>query len=138
MARYLLDTNHIRLLEQCRLPFMGYYIRHMANVATSSISVQEVFRGRLAAINGARKLRELFDGYQFLEESLRTLAQLSIVRYDASAEREFQHFRSLKLKTGTPDQRIAATALANNLILVTSNTKDFAGILGLQLADWSK
>jgi predicted nucleic acid-binding protein len=125
MPLYLLDTNHVRLLEQCSLPFMNYFLTHIDHVATSAISVQEVFKGRLAAIARARKPVDLFNGYQFLEDSLAVLAQLPIVQYDAGAELEYQSIRALKLKNGTQDQRIAATALANNLTLVTENSRDF-------------
>lgn len=34
------------------------------------------------------------------------------------------------------DFMIAATALANDLTLVTHNTKDFANIPGLRVEDW--
>jgi tRNA(fMet)-specific endonuclease VapC len=37
---------------------------------------------------------------------------------------------------GAMDMLIAAIALANGLILVTHNTKEFARIPGLQLEDW--
>ena len=41
---------------------------------------------------------------------------------------------------GTPigayDLQIAAIALANNLILVTHNTREFERVDGLQLEDW--
>lgn len=36
------------------------------------------------------------------------------------------------------DLMIAATARAHGLILVTLNTKDFAGIPGLEVEDWSR
>jgi tRNA(fMet)-specific endonuclease VapC len=36
------------------------------------------------------------------------------------------------------DLRIAATALVHTLTLVTRNTKDFARVPGLRLADWSE
>ncbi|MFZ4558089.1 MAG: type II toxin-antitoxin system VapC family toxin, partial [Pseudanabaena sp.] len=37
---------------------------------------------------------------------------------------------------GAYDLQIAAIALANNLILVTHNTKEFSRIPQLQLEDW--
>lgn len=138
MPLYLLDTNHVRLLEQCSLPFMRQYLRRIPDVALCAISVQEVLKGRLAAISVARTATDLMDGYQYLVDSLAILAQLPIIPYDPDCEFEFQSLRTFRPKTGKQDQRIAATALAKNLTLVTSNTKDFAGIPGLQLADWSK
>lgn len=39
---------------------------------------------------------------------------------------------------GPMDLLIAATALANNLILVTHNTTEFSRIAGLLLEDWTR
>ena len=38
---------------------------------------------------------------------------------------------------GPMDLQIAAIALANNLILVTHNTAEFARVMGLSLEDWT-
>jgi tRNA(fMet)-specific endonuclease VapC len=138
MALYLLDTNHVRFLEQCQLPFMNHYLAHIPNVGTSAISVQEVFKGRLAAIAIARKPIDLINGYRYLEDSLAALAQVPLVQYDVDADREFQALRGLRLRVSSQDLRIAVIASAKNLTLVTSNTRDFAGIPGLQIADWSR
>jgi predicted nucleic acid-binding protein len=40
------------------------------------------------------------------------------------------------MSVGELDVIIAATAIVNNLTLVTHNTKDFERITGLTLADW--
>jgi len=37
---------------------------------------------------------------------------------------------------GPNEQLIAATALANDAVLVTHNQKEFARIAGLRLVDW--
>ena len=39
---------------------------------------------------------------------------------------------------GSYDLQIAAIALANNLILVTHNTREFERVEGLQLEDWQE
>ncbi len=50
--------------------------------------------------------------------------------------------RSKSQKMGTPigsyDLQIAAIALANNLILVTHNTREFERVEGLKLEDWQE
>jgi tRNA(fMet)-specific endonuclease VapC len=137
MPGYLLDTNQLRFLEQCQPTFMGHFLLHRANVATSIICAQEVLKGRLSAIATARRAVDLIDCYYWPNESLNALGQLTIVLFEANAESRFQQIRKLRLKTGSQDQRIAATALANGMTLVTSNIRDFKGVPGLQLADWS-
>jgi tRNA(fMet)-specific endonuclease VapC len=40
------------------------------------------------------------------------------------------------LLIGSYDIQIAATALANNCVLVTHNTREFSRVEGLQIEDW--
>ena len=65
---------------------------------------------------------------------------VDIVEIDALVIERWAEVRAWQLDRGcqTPklDLLIAATALVHNLTLGTHNTKDFADISGLQLADW--
>lgn len=47
------------------------------------------------------------------------------------------HLEAQGQPIGAMDMLIAAIALANNLILVTHNTKEFSRIPGLKLDDWT-
>jgi tRNA(fMet)-specific endonuclease VapC len=58
-----------------------------------------------------------------------------VVSYDQAVEDEFQRIRHIRI--GTQDLKIAATALANRLPLVTGNRRDFAQVPGLVIEDWS-
>ncbi len=49
----------------------------------------------------------------------------------------YESLKKLHRRTGTMDLRIAATALANNAILVTRNTQDFAEIENLKIENWA-
>jgi tRNA(fMet)-specific endonuclease VapC len=59
---------------------------------------------------------------------------------DSAAER-YGRIRTDLAMQGTPigpnDLMIAAIALANNLTLVTHNTREFARVDGLPLEDWT-
>ncbi|MEL6903712.1 MAG: type II toxin-antitoxin system VapC family toxin, partial [Cyanobacteria bacterium J06606_4] len=49
----------------------------------------------------------------------------------------FEKMRSRKVRVGTMDLRIAATALSNNLTLLTRNMKDFDKVPNLHTEDWT-
>ena len=61
--------------------------------------------------------------------------------FDDAAAEVYGHIRADLAVQGTPigpnDLLIAAIALANNLILVTHNTREFARVAGLALEDWT-
>jgi tRNA(fMet)-specific endonuclease VapC len=73
--------------------------------------------------------------YTLLEGTVLRFAKLPIVSYDQPAEVWFQQLRTVRI--GTQDRKIGAIALANQLVLVTRNRRDFALIPGLVLEDWS-
>jgi tRNA(fMet)-specific endonuclease VapC len=50
----------------------------------------------------------------------------------------FDNMRKQRVRIGTMDLRIAAIALAQNLVVLTRNSKDFNQVPGLQIEDWTK
>lgn len=122
MPRFLLDTNHLTLLEQCQVPFMGRFLHHRADVVTGIVNVQEVLKGRLAALAAARKPAEIIRGYELLDLSISTITQVPILPFDAVAEGAFQQVRSLRPRIGSRDEQIAAIWLGNGLTLVTQHS----------------
>jgi tRNA(fMet)-specific endonuclease VapC len=101
------------------------------------ITVEEYLRGRLAFLAKARDASRRVQGYFWLQQSLQMLCSWVIVPYVLSAEQQFQYLVNQRLRVGTQDLKIAATALANKLVLVTRNQRDFAQIPGLVIEDWS-
>jgi tRNA(fMet)-specific endonuclease VapC len=75
--------------------------------------------------------------YDLLLDALQLFGQFPLVPFDTACESQFQQLRGLRLRVGSQDLRIAATALANRLTLVTRNRKDFTRVPGLALDDWS-
>jgi len=69
----------------------------------------------------------------------RRLADLPVMPWNTAAD-IYGEIAALIRRQGTPigemDTQIAAHALAENLILVTHNTRHFERILGLRLEDW--
>ena len=70
----------------------------------------------------------------------RFLAEFVSLPFDDLAAMTFGVIRSQLETNGTPigayDLQIAAIALANNLTLVTHNTREFGRVEGLQIEDW--
>jgi tRNA(fMet)-specific endonuclease VapC len=138
MLRFLFDTDHLTLYHH-RHPQLMHRMEMQPPdaVGVSAVTAEESMRGRLAALSRARNGPMRILQYRHLLESLNLLSQFIQVPYDQASENHFQQLRTSRLKVGTQDLKIAAIALANNLILLTRNRRDFGRIPGLSLDDWS-
>jgi tRNA(fMet)-specific endonuclease VapC len=136
MLGYLFDNDHLTLFQNGH-PLVSLRLRSQpaATVGIGVITVEEALRGRPARLarsgDGAARIRH----HAFLEQALVDFAQFPVVSYDQAVEDEFQRIRHIRI--GTQDLKIAATALANRLPLVTGNRRDFAKVPGLVIEDWS-
>src|SRR5690606_12838996 len=130
--KYLLDTNTcIRHLNRRSESI----IRKLASLVPEDIAVCSVVKA------------ELFYGARKSNQPERTLArqQLFLNRFtpqpfDDRAADIYGSVRAQLEARGTPigpnDLMIAAIAVANGLILVTNNVREFSRVDGLQLDDW--
>jgi tRNA(fMet)-specific endonuclease VapC len=109
------------------------------SVGISIVSVAEVLQGWLAAVNRsqAKGKPDICVAYDDLLEAHGDLALFNVLRYSAQAELVFHSFTSAVKRVGANDCRIAATAIAHGLIVVTRNTRDFERIPGVQFEDWT-
>ena len=68
------------------------------------------------------------------------LSSIEILPYGENAADEYGEIRSALEKSGTPiggmDMLIASHAKAENLILVTNNTKEFIRVPQIKLENW--
>ncbi len=138
MLQFLLDTDHLTLFHHGH----GALEQHLAGQAPGAVglavvTVEECLRGRLAALAGAPDGAARIARYAQLIDSLQLFQQFPVAQFDQPAENQFQDLRSMRLRVGAQDLKIAAIALANNLVLVTRNRRDFGRIPGLGLDDWS-
>ena len=129
---YLLDTN------ACIIHLKGknFHLKQkldnipLSEIAVCSVVKDELFYGSLRSANPERNLR--------LQQEF--LSQFLSLPFDDQSAVVFGEIRAQLAAKGTPigayDLQIAAIALANNLILVTHNTKEFSRISQLQLEDW--
>jgi tRNA(fMet)-specific endonuclease VapC len=104
------------------------------------VSVEEVFRGQLNALRtsaagkGKAPLPKVYD---YLLKSVARVAAFRILPYTPAADAEFNRLRSLKVRIGTQDLRIASVALTLGATLVTRNARDYRQVPGLALDVWN-
>ena len=100
-------------------------------IFVSSLTVMEVKYG--LAINPQRAVK-----IQSIIEIL--LSSITILPFDSKEAEQAAHIRSFLKLTGSPigayDLLIAATAVINNHIVVTSNVREFQRVPNLQIENW--
>ena len=131
---YLLDTNVcIRLLNHKHEGLIQHFRRlHPREIALCSIVKSELYYG-------ARHSRRVEANLQLLVQFF--LPLLSLPFDDRCAEEAGLIRADLEeqgMSIGPNDVLIAATARANDAVLVTHNTHEFARVTGLRLVDWEK
>lgn len=129
---YLPDTNAcIRYLNPVDSPLARKMrAKPPQDIALCSIVKMELYYGAYRSSRQADNLLLLS----------RFFAVFQPLPFDDTAADLCGRLRALLANAGTPigpyDLQIAAIALANNLILVTHNTREFSRVPGLLLEDW--
>jgi tRNA(fMet)-specific endonuclease VapC len=142
-VKYLLDTDHISILQrQSGREFAILSARvsreSRSDLGFSIVSFHEQILGAHAYINRARKAEDIVRGYAMLARILRQFAVAPVVPFDAGAAVFFDGLGTRRLRVDAMDLRIASIALARGLVLLTSNTADFAKVPDLVTEDWTK
>lgn len=118
--RYLLDTN--LLCKESHPRVRNWVMQHQLQIGIASMTVAEIAQGIEALPRERRRAR--------LETFLDDLMEdYPILPFDGAAALAWGRYVA---KAGRPlpvrDSIIAATALANDLEVVTENTGDFVGV----------
>jgi predicted nucleic acid-binding protein len=119
--RYLLDTNV--LSQQDTHPrARAWIVQHQLQLGLASMTIAEIAQGIESLPTGRRRLR--FE--KLLEEMLEDFPVVAFGTNEALVWGRYvsKANRPLPMR----DSVIAATALANNLQVVTGNEKDFPGV----------
>ena len=129
---YLLDTNAcIRFLNGRS----ANLARKLSAVSQFDIATCAIVRAEL--FYGSKKSRKSATNLAIQEAFLNSFVSLP---FDDKAADIYADIRAQLEKAGTQigpnDYLIASIALANKLILVTHNTKEFSRVSGLSLEDW--
>lgn len=140
---HLLDTDHLTILQRAAGTDYAVLLANMSrhaddDVCASVVSLHEHARGAHAAINSAKNAVDVIRGYDFMFDIIEAYRKMTLLRFDAAAASEFDNLKARKIRVGTMDLRIAAIALANKLVLVTHNARDFAQVPALTIEDWTK
>lgn len=137
-----MDTDHLSLFERNHPKVVNRVLAKRQNepqeLSTTIVSLQEQLEGRLAQIRKARDPERLTMAYKFLKKTLGLFADVTILDYDAAADRYFQTFRKEGIRIGTQDLRIASIVLSNKGVLLTRNLRDFEKVPGLAVEDWAQ
>ena len=133
MIRYLLDTN-----------IVSYFIKGINDGLIERMELG--FTAQSIAISAVTRA-ELRFGMEMMDAKDRRRARITLLLDDlpalpwtADAADLFGEIKAKLQREGTPigdfDTQIGAHALAEDLILVTHNTRHFERIVGLKLEDW--
>jgi len=132
LSKYLLDTNICIYIIKNKPKTVKEKFESLSigDVCISSVTVSEL-------VYGAYKSQKI-------EQNLKTLEKfflpLEVVDFDYKASYEYGKIRADLEKRGRIigqlDMQIAGVALANDMILVTNNTKEFERVASLKLENW--
>lgn len=116
--RYLIDSNIL-------IEFVGKLLPESASISLSTIIDADF---NISFINKIEVL-----GHHSADEAwINFINQASILTADDDIIGQTIQIRK-KLKIKVPDALVAATAVVNNLVLLTRNTQDFKGIENLEV-----
>jgi tRNA(fMet)-specific endonuclease VapC len=137
--RYILDTDTVTYQQLGR----ELVLRHLSQtpsdeIATTVVTMYEQLRGRLAAVNRQQTALQLQRAFHHLRATQLYYCQVPVLLFDESAQAHYEDLLKQKIRIGTQDLRIAAIALSERAVLVTSNQRHFGEVPGLRLEDWNQ
>jgi tRNA(fMet)-specific endonuclease VapC len=133
MTRYLLDTD----ICSFALRNAGGIRKRLARVKSSDLAVSTV-----TLAEGWTGSRKSASPERWLTAWRHLVAPWVVLDFDAACADVYSSIRSTLERRGTMiggnDCMIAATALANELVLVTHNVEEFDRVPGLRVTDWTR
>ena len=124
-AAYLLDSN-----------ILIYLLEGTSSSARAAIERCRPGEVVTSAVAYAELMRKVPDDDPEKEAAVEALFSLvAVMPFDAAAARAYRH---LAFKRGTFDRLIAAHALQLGLTFVTNNEREFAGVPGLRIENWTR
>jgi tRNA(fMet)-specific endonuclease VapC len=138
----LIDTDHATFFKYPESERGRRFIERLSAVPQSEIigvaivTVEERMRGWLAMIAKEKTALRQVVGYRELGKLFEFYQEFEVVPFDEAAAQRFDELRTQRLRLGTRDLKIAATALVNNALLLSANRADFERVPGLRVENW--
>ena len=137
----LLDTDHISVLQHAdsaAAEALRGRLRHSADrdIGTTAITLEEQSRSWLALINRYVSARQQVGYYDRFVAMFRFFAEWRVAPFDDAAAAKLQELRSVRVRIGTNDLKIASICLVNDATLLSRNAGDFSRVPGLRVENW--
>lgn len=133
----LLDSDHLSVLRYKTSARAVRLADRLARapeppVGTTVANVEEVMRGWQSAIAKERRADRQVYAYRELGSMFAFFARFPIAPFDDPAAARYDDLVAARVRVGTMDLKIAATALVNDALLLTANAQDFGKVPGLR------
>ncbi len=135
---YLLDTDHLGILQRETEPEYRHLMSRMTDFFISIVSFHEQVAGWYTYLNRAKDPAHVIRAYTMFEGVLTDFSSsFRVLGFGGDSAEAFQEWRKAGIRVGTMDLRIAAIAQANMLTVLTRNRRDFERIPGVSVEDWT-
>ncbi|STZ63216.1 tRNA(fMet)-specific endonuclease VapC [Moraxella lacunata] len=129
--KYLLDTNAVIAILNADERFLTTLKQHKEReIAISSIVLSELYYGAYKSQKTAQNLEKI------------NLLPFEVLQFNSQDADKAGEIRATLERRGTPigpyDTLIAGQAIANDLIVITDNVREFLRVDGLQIENWLK
>jgi tRNA(fMet)-specific endonuclease VapC len=138
----VLDTDHVSVLKYSDHPRAKHLVDKLdarpmdEAICLTIVTVEEQMRGWLAAVAKERQSHRQVMAYRELQRLFEYFQLFQIIAFDESCADQFERLRAAKIRIGTMDLKIAATALVHDALLLSANLRDFERVPGLRVEDW--
>ncbi len=138
----VLDTDHVTALKYPDNPRAKRLIDKLnalpaaESISLSIVTVEEQMRGWLAAIAKERRPQRQVLAYRELTRLFEYFQLFEIIAFDDLCADQLENLRAERIRIGTMDLKIAATALVHGALLLSANLRDFAQAPGLRVENW--
>ena len=139
---YLLDTDHLGILQLRDGDLHAKLLSRLARIERgdvwlSIVSFHEQLNGWQAYLRKQRTPEQVVYAYRRLETLITDYGKWRVASYELEIQQEFHSLRQQRVRIGTMDLRIAATALVRDYTVLTRNLVDFEQVPGLKVEDWT-